>query len=107
MSLLKGMKKWVSRITRSIVGIDINPLAVLTARVNYFLNISSLLTDDIELEIPVYSGDSAYTPQLSKKDGICFVNYSLETNLAPFNVSFPLSGIKNLNKFSKTMNEIE
>ncbi|OCW62347.1 Eco57I restriction-modification methylase domain-containing protein [Limosilactobacillus reuteri] len=97
----------VSRITRSIVGIDINPLAVLTARVNYFLNISSLLTDDIELEIPVYSGDSAYTPQLSKKDGICFVNYSLETNLAPFNVSFPLSGIKNLKKFSKTMNEIE
>lgn len=97
----------LSKVTKSIVGIDINPLAVLTARVNYFLNISSLLTDDVEVEIPVYSGDSAYTPQIVEKDGVQFVKYSLNTNLFPFDVFFPLSGLKNLKKFSRTMNEIE
>lgn len=46
-----------------VKGIDLNPVAVLTARVNYFINISHLLADKTELEIPIYLGDSSYVPR--------------------------------------------
>ena len=46
-----------------VKGIDLNPVAVLTARVNYFINISHLLDDKTELEIPIYLGDSSYVPR--------------------------------------------
>lgn len=97
----------LSKITSSVVGIDINPLAVLTARVNYFLNVADLIGEDTEVEIPVYSGDSAYTPQEESIRGVKFVKYSLDTKIAPFEVNFPKVGLNNLKKFSKVMNEIE
>lgn len=97
----------LNEITTRVVGIDLNPLAVLTARVNYFLNVAELIGDDTEIEIPVYSGDAAYTPTIEMIDGIEFLTYSIETELQPFNISFPKSGLLNLKKFSRTMIEIE
>ncbi len=50
-------------ILSNVVGIDLNPLAVLTARVNYVLNISPLLEHAKgEVAIPVYLADSVRTP---------------------------------------------
>ncbi len=50
-------------ILRSVVGIDLNPLAVLAARVNYLLAIADLLPYRRgEVEIPVYLADSILTP---------------------------------------------
>jgi hypothetical protein len=50
-------------ITQNIVGFDINPLAVLTARVNYLLAIADLLPHRKgEITIPVYLADSVQTP---------------------------------------------
>lgn len=50
-------------ITQNIVGFDINPLAVLTARVNYLLAIADLLQHRKgEITIPVYLADSVQTP---------------------------------------------
>jgi SAM-dependent methyltransferase len=49
-------------ILRNVVGIDLNPLAVLTARVNYVLAISDLLGSGGEITIPVYLADSVRTP---------------------------------------------
>ncbi len=94
-------------ITSRVIGIDLNPLAVLTARVNYFLNVSHLITFDTEMEIPIYAGDSAYTPELIESEGIKFVRYSLDTEISTFPIYFPEAGLKNLKKFSKTMIEIE
>lgn len=59
-------------ITSRVIGIDLNPLAVLTARVNYFLNIAQFMSFDSEIEIPIYSGDSAYTPEVVSIDGVDF-----------------------------------
>ncbi|MDH2926678.1 Eco57I restriction-modification methylase domain-containing protein [Lonepinella koalarum] len=101
-------------ITSRVVGIDLNPLAVLTARVNYFLNISPFITFDSEIEIPIYSGDSAYTPEIVTIDKINFIKYSLDTNLPNHNqedmtfpVYFPEAGLRNLKKFSRCMIEVE
>jgi len=50
-------------ILKSVVGIDLNPLAVLAARVNYLLAIADLLPYRRgEVEIPVYLADSILTP---------------------------------------------
>ncbi len=47
----------------SVVGIDLNPLAVLAARVNYLLALVELLPYRRgEIEIPVYLADSILTP---------------------------------------------
>lgn len=94
-------------ITSRVIGIDMNPLAVLTARVNYFLNIAPLISFDTVLEIPIYSGDSAYTPEVEIIDNISFVKYSLDTDIAPFLVYFPQLALRNLKKFSQVMTEIE
>lgn len=50
-------------ILASIAGIDLNPLAVLAARVNYLLAIADLLPyRRREVEIPIYLADSVLTP---------------------------------------------
>lgn len=104
----------LKEITSRVVGIDLNPLAVLTARVNYFLNISPFITFDSQIEIPIYSGDSAYTPEIVSIDGINFIKYSLDTNIPnhssedmTFPIYFPDIGLRNLKKFSHCMIEIE
>lgn len=53
-------------ICASIVGLDLNPLAVLTARANYLLAVRDLLPRSGGVEIPVYQADSI----LGRPDGL-------------------------------------
>jgi len=58
-------------ILKSIVGIDLNPLAVLAARVNYLLAIADLLPyRRQEVEIPVYLADSILMPARGDKNNM-------------------------------------
>ncbi len=73
-------------ILRSVVGIDLNPLAVLAARVNYLLAIADLLPyRRREVEIPVYLADSILTP--ARGEGL-FAQHRriLETAVGPLPV---------------------
>ena len=108
-ALAKGKERAeiLHEITRRVAGIDMNPLAVLTARVNYFLNIAQYITPSTRVEIPVYSGDSAYKPEKTVLNGVDFVKYTLDTEIMPFEYYFPASALKNLAKFSAAMTEIE
>jgi SAM-dependent methyltransferase len=55
-------------ILQNVAGIDLNPLAVLTARVNYLLSIADLLQYRRgDINIPVYLADSVYTPAMSQE----------------------------------------
>ncbi len=56
--------KLLRTICHNIVGIDLNPLAVIAARTNYLLALGPLLKHRGEepLEIPVYLADSIMTP---------------------------------------------
>lgn len=56
--------------TSPIVGIDLNPLAVLTARANYLIAVADLLPELDCTEIPVYLGDSI----LGEMESECFSN---------------------------------
>lgn len=103
-------KEKLNNILNSVVGIDINPVTVLTARVNYFLNISHLLDNNIlsdGIEIPVYSGDSAYVPRTTIVDGVKCFEYDIHTQISNINIILPQSITHNLKTFSKVMTDIE
>jgi len=63
--LLLEMKKTikdVSCITNQVIGFDINPLAVLTAKTNYLISIIDLLKKETHINIPVYNFDVINSP---------------------------------------------
>jgi hypothetical protein len=77
------------KICHNIVGIDLNPLAVIAARTNYLLALGPLLkTRGKEpLEIPVYLADSVMTP--SRKDHDLFEQEKVRVWLSIGKVEIP------------------
>ena len=71
-------RQLLDKILAGVVGYDLNPLAVISARTNYLLALGDLL-DQIEgdIDIPVYLADSVLTPsageELDKVGKIFFV----------------------------------
>ncbi len=57
----------LEKILANVVGYDLNPLAVISARTNYLLALGDLL-DEVtgEIDIPVYLADSVLTPSESE-----------------------------------------
>jgi SAM-dependent methyltransferase len=67
-ALMVPERDLLQAILRNVVGFDLNPLAVLTARVNYLLAIADLLEHrTIEITIPIYLADSIRMPSLGKE----------------------------------------
>ena len=68
---LKGIDpaETLTQITKNIVGFDLNPLAVISARTNYLLAIADLLKHKKgELTIPIYLCDSINPPSSKHQD---------------------------------------
>jgi hypothetical protein len=97
----------LNAVLHRVKGIDLNPVAVLTARVNYFINISHLLQDNREIEIPVYLGDSSYLPVKVQFDGVNCLEYVITTLQQPINIVVPESIVKDSLSFSNVMTSIE
>jgi len=67
-TLLAPESELLESILRNVVGFDLNPLAVLTARVNYLLAIADLLEHRRgDITIAVYLADSVRTPALGEE----------------------------------------
>ncbi|MBI2843119.1 MAG: SAM-dependent DNA methyltransferase [Armatimonadetes bacterium] len=60
--LLEALKK-------NVIGFDLNPLAVISARTNWLLSVADLMEEGEEIEIPVYLADSVALPAESQ-DGL-------------------------------------
>ncbi|GAB4533386.1 MAG: N-6 DNA methylase [Anaerolineales bacterium] len=73
-------------ILNNLAGIDLNPLAVMAARVNFLLTVADLLPyRRREVEIPVYLADSILTP--ARGEGLFAQNRRiLETAVGPLPV---------------------
>ncbi|OQB41357.1 MAG: N-6 DNA Methylase [candidate division CPR1 bacterium ADurb.Bin160] len=86
-------KEILNRILNSVVGIDLNPLAVISAKTNYIIALSEYLNeiDQDGIDIPVYLSDSLLAPLEYKTDFKSF--YSLPTKVGIFKI--PVSLIKN------------
>lgn len=97
----------LKEILNRVKGIDLNPVAVLSARVNYFINISHLLDNTNEIEIPIFLGDSSYVPKSVLCDGIKCYEYSINTLMDPIEIVVPCSMVEDSYAFSKAMTDIE
>jgi hypothetical protein len=106
-TISKTKKERLNSVLSRIKAIDLNPLAVLTSRINYFINVSHLISDDDEFEIPVYLGDSSYVPTKVIIDNIDCINYSIKTIKGYINIDLPKSAVSNPALFSQTMTSIE
>jgi methylase of polypeptide subunit release factors len=94
-------------VLNRVKGVDLNPLATLTARINYFINISHLIECDSEFDIPVFLGNSANLPSNTKIDGIECVSYKIGTEKGDLLVNLPSSTISDVEVFSKVMTKLE
>lgn len=103
----KTKKERLNSVINRVKAIDLNPLAVLTCRINYFINISHLISDDDEFEIPVYLGDSSYVPTKVIISEIECISYSIKTIKGFINIDLPKSAVSNPILFSQTMTSIE
>lgn len=92
----------------SVVGIDLNPLAVLTSRIHYFIYISDLLDRGQEdIVIPVFLGDASNVPRVIGRGRAAQVRYTLRTLRTPLEISIPMSFITDAQALFTTMNEFE
>ncbi|WP_347244976.1 DNA methyltransferase [Thermogutta sp.] len=92
-------------ILHNVVGFDINPLAVLTARVNYLLTIADLLPHRKgEIIIPVYLADSVRTPARGK-ELFSADTYEFPTAVGTLRVPACLSTKEHFDRFCNMLEE--
>ena len=95
----------LDKILKNIVGFDLNPLAVISARTNYLLALGDLLQHRRgEINIPIYLCDSIMTPQegkdLFEKDTVKF-----NTAVGTFSVPRSLVRAQYINDLSNFIEE--
>lgn len=100
-------KEKLSGVLSRVKGIDLNPLAALTSRINYFINLSHLIGDEDEFDVPVYLGDASYVPRPKKIGEVLCLEYVINTEKGPLNLMLPKSAVADVPKFSKTMTILE
>ncbi|RLG70118.1 MAG: SAM-dependent DNA methyltransferase, partial [Methanobacteriota archaeon] len=95
----------LEKILANVVGFDLNPLAVITARTNYLLALGDLLQHRTgEITIPIYLCDSIMTPQEGKDlfgKGIVRFN----TAVGPFAVPHNLVQAQYIDKLADFLEE--
>ena len=87
----KEKQQLLKSILARAKGIDLNPLSVLTARVNYLIAISQLLDYNEDIEIPIYLGDSANLPQKIFVGEIECIKYDIKTQKQTIDIILPTS----------------
>jgi hypothetical protein len=102
----------IQAILSRVAGIDLNPLAVLTARIHYFIHISDLIdpAQGGEITIPVFLGDSASTPARVVIDGVECLSYNLHTKIESRQVitaAIPFRTVENHAHFFAVMRDYE
>jgi SAM-dependent methyltransferase len=91
-----------------VFGIDLNPLAILTARIHYFIHIADLLEeDDSEIVIPVFLGDASNVPITVTDSGVEFLHYELKTLKTPLTINIPIYLAQDYKKFARIMFDFE
>jgi hypothetical protein len=90
-----------------IAGFDLNPLAVLTARINYLIAVSDLIATHSELEIPIYQADAVYAPVLQTRDRWRLRKYEIGTRKETITIELPESLIQRGPLFGRIVEAME
>ena len=91
-------------IVHRVAAIDLNPLSVLTTRINYFIHVSPLMNGSADpLVIPVFLGDAAVIPERVSVDEVRCLRLTLKTLKDPIEAELPISLIKDSPNFIRAM----
>jgi hypothetical protein len=85
----KPAEAQLNEVLSRVQAIDLNPLAVLTTRINYFIRIAHLIPERVNLQIPVYLGDACYVPEIVQIDGVQCLKYTIQTTEQPIEIIVP------------------
>ena len=99
--------KTLQGIIEHIFGFDLNPLAVLTARVNYLIAISELLATHSDVEIPVYQADAVYAPAINTSAPATTRTYQIGTRVQAIDLELPESLIQSRRLFGRILEILE
>ena len=94
-------------ILRRVAGIDLNPLAVLTARIHFFIHIADLIDGLDSVIIPIYLGDASNIPVKQVEDGVEFFHYELTTLKTPLTINLPAKMTDDAVSFAQIMFDFE
>jgi len=95
----------LDKILANVVGFDLNPLAVISARTNYLLALGDLLQHRKgNIDIPVYLCDSIMTPQ-EGKDLSSWGALRFNTAVGPFSLPKSLIQANYIDKLSNLLEE--
>lgn len=99
----------LNQVLSRVQAIDLNPLAVLTARINYFIGIAHLIPERAcHLQIPVYLGDASYVPeQFQTAGGVDCLRYMIKTLKQEIPIEIPKSLTNDMQAFSEIMTNFE
>jgi len=95
----------LEKILANVVGFDLNPLAVISARTNYLLALGDLIQHRLgEISIPVYLADSIMTPStgqtLFEQD-----RYTFNTAVGKFSVPLALVDAQEIDRLASLLEE--
>jgi type I restriction-modification system DNA methylase subunit len=104
----------LNEIINSIAGIDLNPINVLLSKFNIVTNLLDKIekSNETELIIPIFIGDSSYTPQIVSDGENKIIKYKWLSNIKEFGekimpeIIFPLEFVRN-KKFFSIMQQIK
>ncbi len=94
-------------IINHITGFDLNPLAVTTARVNYLIAISDLISTHSAIEIPVFQADAVYAPSLRIDDSGNRRVYKVGTRKTTIDLELPEDLIQQNQLFGRVLEIME
>lgn len=95
----------LEQVLQNVVGFDLNPLAVVSARTNYLLALGDLLPHRRgEISIPVYLADSIMTPSAGK-DLFTQNAYSFNTAVGRFSVPRSLVDARYIDQLAGLLEE--
>ena len=99
----------LNQILSRVMAIDLNPLSVLTTRINYFIHISQLMPfqSTPAIVIPVFLSDAASIPDQVTIDGVDCITLELKTLKQPIKATLPTSLIQDTPLFMQVMIEFE
>lgn len=95
-------KQLLSRLT----GFDLNPLAVLAARVNFFVALSAVHDQDEDTVIPIYLGDATRAPKQHQVGGVPSATMQVATRRGGLRATVPLSVLRNREAFARGMTDV-
>lgn len=101
----KHKEKLVEKIINNIVGFDINPVAVLTARTNYLISLSRFNFQNTKIFIPIYLTDSINLPELDTQITLDngSISYNIKTTKGTFSIPYELKN--NINEIMTLLKE--